>query len=209
MPTCLSHFGLYSPVKRFDKSSKPHCSYYILFVSLAAPSSGNKPFTILFLPDWQGSERCLCRLKFKISPQFGAPSGTRTYNCMIRSRLILCLPGRTGSTEGAGVYIWRSRCLLGHTEICESHLVIAWKNERRPGWSIQYSDLRSMAHLVLLGWMVTHTRSKLRIIIVALRLARYFGTLERFWLNLQSRYDLELQKMELGDRLEKEVKALD
>lgn len=42
----------------------------------------------------------------------------------------------------------------------------------------------------------------------ALRLARYFGTSERFWLNLQSRYDLELQKMELGDRLEKEVKVL-
>jgi antitoxin HigA-1 len=42
----------------------------------------------------------------------------------------------------------------------------------------------------------------------ALRLARYFGTSERFWLNLQSRYDLELQKMELGDRLEKEVKTL-
>jgi addiction module HigA family antidote len=39
----------------------------------------------------------------------------------------------------------------------------------------------------------------------ALRLARYFGTSERFWLNLQSRYDLELQKMELGNRLEKEV----
>lgn len=42
----------------------------------------------------------------------------------------------------------------------------------------------------------------------ALRLARYFGTSERFWLNLQSRYDLELQKMELGERLEQEVKAL-
>jgi antitoxin HigA-1 len=40
----------------------------------------------------------------------------------------------------------------------------------------------------------------------ALRLARYFGSSEMFWLNLQSRYDLELQKMELGDRLEKEVK---
>jgi antitoxin HigA-1 len=42
----------------------------------------------------------------------------------------------------------------------------------------------------------------------ALRLARYFGTSERFWLNLQSRYDLELQKLELGDRLEREVKTL-
>ncbi len=42
----------------------------------------------------------------------------------------------------------------------------------------------------------------------SLRLARYFGTSERFWLNVQSRYDLELQKMVLGERLEKEVKVL-
>jgi addiction module HigA family antidote len=42
----------------------------------------------------------------------------------------------------------------------------------------------------------------------ALRLSCFFGTSERFWLNLQSRYDLELKKMELGDRLEKEVIAL-
>lgn len=41
----------------------------------------------------------------------------------------------------------------------------------------------------------------------ALRLSRYFGTSERFWLNLQAHYDLEVQKRELGDRLEKEVKA--
>jgi addiction module HigA family antidote len=39
----------------------------------------------------------------------------------------------------------------------------------------------------------------------ALRLARYFGTSERFWLNLQARYDLELEKDRLGDRLEREV----
>jgi addiction module HigA family antidote len=42
----------------------------------------------------------------------------------------------------------------------------------------------------------------------ALRLSRYFGTSERFWLNLQSRYNLELQKMELGDRLVDEVRIL-
>ena len=42
----------------------------------------------------------------------------------------------------------------------------------------------------------------------ALRLARYFGTSEWFWLNLQTRYDLELQKLELGDRLENEVTVL-
>ena len=40
----------------------------------------------------------------------------------------------------------------------------------------------------------------------ALRLGRYFGTSERFWLNLQAQYDLEVERDELGDRLEKEVK---
>jgi addiction module HigA family antidote len=39
----------------------------------------------------------------------------------------------------------------------------------------------------------------------ALRLARYFQTTERFWLNLQTRYDLETQKDRLGDRLDREV----
>jgi len=42
----------------------------------------------------------------------------------------------------------------------------------------------------------------------ALRLSRFFGTSERFWLNLQARYDLEIEKDRLGDRLEKEVHAL-
>lgn len=42
----------------------------------------------------------------------------------------------------------------------------------------------------------------------ALRLARYFGTSERFWLNLQSRYDLEIERDRLGKRLEREVQVL-
>ena len=41
----------------------------------------------------------------------------------------------------------------------------------------------------------------------ALRLSIYFSTSERFWMNLQIRYDMELQKDLLGDRLEKEVVA--
>ena len=41
----------------------------------------------------------------------------------------------------------------------------------------------------------------------ALRLARYFGTTDRFWLNLQSRYDLELEKDRLGSRLADEVEV--
>ena len=42
----------------------------------------------------------------------------------------------------------------------------------------------------------------------ALRLARYFGTSELFWTNLQTRYDLEIEKDRLGTRLEREVHAL-
>jgi len=36
----------------------------------------------------------------------------------------------------------------------------------------------------------------------ALRLARYFGTSERFWLNLQGRYDLEIERDRLGPALD-------
>ena len=36
----------------------------------------------------------------------------------------------------------------------------------------------------------------------ALRLARYFGTSERFWINLQARYDLEVEKDRLGAALD-------
>ena len=42
----------------------------------------------------------------------------------------------------------------------------------------------------------------------ALRLSLYFGLSERFWLNLQSRYDLESEKDKLSDRLQSEVKVL-
>jgi addiction module HigA family antidote len=41
----------------------------------------------------------------------------------------------------------------------------------------------------------------------AVRLARYLGTSELFWLNLQTRYDLEVEKDRLGDRLQREVKV--
>ena len=42
----------------------------------------------------------------------------------------------------------------------------------------------------------------------ALRLARYFGTSERFWLNLQARFDLETERDRLGSRLDREVSVL-
>ena len=42
----------------------------------------------------------------------------------------------------------------------------------------------------------------------ALRLSKYFGTTERFWLNLQTRYDLEVVKDRLGNRLDSEIRKL-
>ena len=40
----------------------------------------------------------------------------------------------------------------------------------------------------------------------ALRLSRYFGMSDRFWINLQSRYAIEMEKDLLADRLDREVR---
>jgi len=42
----------------------------------------------------------------------------------------------------------------------------------------------------------------------ALRLGRYFGTSEQFWLNLQSEHDLDMERDRLGERLLLEVTQL-
>jgi len=39
----------------------------------------------------------------------------------------------------------------------------------------------------------------------ALRLARYFETSEKFWLNLQAQFDLDVERDRLGNRLNQEV----
>lgn len=39
----------------------------------------------------------------------------------------------------------------------------------------------------------------------ALRLSLFFGLSERFWINLQTRYDIEVEKDKLENRLSKEV----
>ncbi len=39
----------------------------------------------------------------------------------------------------------------------------------------------------------------------ALRLARYFGMSVEFWTGIQTHYEVEMAKMALADRLEKEV----
>ncbi len=43
----------------------------------------------------------------------------------------------------------------------------------------------------------------------ALRLSEYFGLSEKFWLNLQIRYNLEIEKDRLKDRLKREVKRIE
>lgn len=40
---------------------------------------------------------------------------------------------------------------------------------------------------------------------IALRLARFFGTSEEVWMNLQSRYELEVAKDSLKEAIEREV----
>jgi addiction module HigA family antidote len=42
----------------------------------------------------------------------------------------------------------------------------------------------------------------------ALRLARFFGTSERFWLNLQTGFELEVERDRLRHRLSREVRVL-
>lgn len=39
----------------------------------------------------------------------------------------------------------------------------------------------------------------------ALRLGRYFGMTPQFWINLQARYDLEIAKLAMEDRLKKNI----
>lgn len=41
---------------------------------------------------------------------------------------------------------------------------------------------------------------------LALRLGRYFGQNPRYWLNLQSRYDMDMAEDALGARVRKEVR---
>jgi addiction module HigA family antidote len=40
----------------------------------------------------------------------------------------------------------------------------------------------------------------------AMRLARYFGVSARFWMNLQSHYELEVAEETYGDRLGREIR---
>ena len=39
----------------------------------------------------------------------------------------------------------------------------------------------------------------------ALRLARYFGTSERFWMNLQAQWDLDTEYDRIGERIAREI----
>lgn len=43
----------------------------------------------------------------------------------------------------------------------------------------------------------------------ALRLARYFGISPNFWMNLQTRYDLEVAEDEIAERVTRDVRPLE
>jgi addiction module HigA family antidote len=43
----------------------------------------------------------------------------------------------------------------------------------------------------------------------ALRFARYFNNAAAFWMNLQTRYDLEVAEDELADKVERDVQPLE
>ncbi len=43
---------------------------------------------------------------------------------------------------------------------------------------------------------------------VALRLGRFFGTSPQFWLGLQSDYDLDIERLKLGSKLDHEIVPL-
>ena len=43
---------------------------------------------------------------------------------------------------------------------------------------------------------------------LALRLGRYFGQEPRYWLNLQSRYDMDIAEDTLSDKVEQQVQPL-
>ena len=60
-------------------------------------------------------------------------------------------------------------------------------------------DTRRITEIVLGKRRVTADTS--------LRLSRFFGNSAQFWMGLQSDYDLDLAEDELGDRLEREVRA--
>lgn len=42
----------------------------------------------------------------------------------------------------------------------------------------------------------------------AMRLSRYFGTSAEVWLRMQARYDLEVAREQIGERIEQEVQVL-
>lgn len=43
---------------------------------------------------------------------------------------------------------------------------------------------------------------------IALRLSKYFGLSERFWLNIQLKYDLEVTKDKLENKLDHEIQPM-
>ena len=66
------------------------------------------------------------------------------------------------------------------------------------GWPLDIKAPRPRLNEVVLGRRAVTVDT-------ALRLARYFGTTPDFWINLQTRYDLDVAELKLRPRIDREV----
>jgi antitoxin HigA-1 len=115
---------------------------------------------------------------------------------------------------GAGVKIKREKVMSGRVDFADVTI-----GKRLPpiylGEILRDDFLKAMritAYALAKEIKVPHSRVK-EIVLghraispdTAVRLARYFGTTPDFWINLQSRYDLEAAERTLRNRIEREV----
>jgi antitoxin HigA-1 len=113
---------------------------------------------------------------------------------------------------------WKLRII---TESFEIRWLMAITRKGNPKWRIHPGRILQEEYLRLLNLSATALAKELHVSVptvndivrgrravtadMAVRLARYFGTTEQFWLNLQDAYDVSLAKERLADKL-REIK---
>lgn len=74
--------------------------------------------------------------------------------------------------------------------------------------SLSEEGLASKTHIELQKIQKITSGKEMLTADIALRLARFFGTSAQFWLGLQTDYDLDIARLKMGNRLEKEIVPL-
>ena len=115
---------------------------------------------------------------------------------------------------GAGMKIKREKVMSGRVDFAD---VTTGKRlpPIHPGEILRDDFLKAMQITAYaLAKVIKVPRSRVKEIVLghraispdtAVRLARYFGTTPDFWINLQSRYDLEVAERTMRKRIEREV----